>query len=523
VTKPPIAGTSRSLDEPLGRPGALSSRLTRRGARRLGRIRRILGRPTRGGAWPRAEAVLGALTATLASLPPGLRARALRGPDVRGFLSEAETWLEVRRLAAEVMATGGRAPSPARRTRLLARLFDRLARTEHLATLAPRGRIDAGLPGRCLTFARRRLMDAVADLSAFLLGLRLAYPSPGGVDVRLRFREDPEQGRPAGRIDLGACAGPAGALGIVGGPGTVRRGARGATRRDSPARASVRATLRDRTLFLRAPGAKEVVLPAAGSRLMAPDPPPGRRRGPGRDRRNRDALRLVRRNLIPGTSIVLTPVLDSRPHRLRVTRDAPGHGPRLARALRVLMVAWPEAQREILRRTYMVVPVREPGTVSWSLASRPGVSFINMAGKSIIDLADDLLHETAHHRLHDLQEVERLLVHGPDTEEVQAFDSPWRGTRRPLHGLLHGAFTFLFRAELLRRVLRVARGHPRLLARDRGGAEPAVLRRELGRETRMIASALRDLEGAARSGLLAPSGRRLLRHLRTWSASLRRF
>jgi len=514
LTEPAI--TSWSLDEPLGRPGALSSRLTRRGARRLGRIRRALGRSSRGGAWPRGEAVLGALAATLASLPPGPRARALRGPDVRGFLSEAETWLAVRRLAAEVMATGRRAPSPARRTRLLARLFDRLARTEHLAALAPRGRIDAALPGRCLTFARRRLADAVADLSAFLLGLRLVHPSPGVVDVRLRFREDPEQGRPAGRIDLGACAGPAGALGIVGGPGTLRRGARDGARRHSPARAGVRATLRGRTLFLRAPGAAEVVLPAAGSRLMAPERPAGR------DRRTGDALRLVRRNLIPGTSIVLTPVLDSSPRRLRVTRDTPGFGPRLARALRVLMVAWPEAHREILRRTYMVVPVREPGTVSWSLASRPGVSFINLSGKSIIDLADDLLHETAHHRLHDLQEVATFLVRGPDTEEVQAFDSPWRGARRPLHGLLHGAFTFLFRAELLRLVLRVARAHPRLLARDLGRSEPAILRRELGRETRMIASALRDLEGAAHSGLLAPSGRRLLRSMRSWSARLRR-
>ncbi len=496
-------------------------------AKRLGRVRRALARSSRSGPTPPAAALLGALSATLDSLPSGCRDRALRGPDVRGFLSEAETWLAVRRLAAEVIRMRGREPS---RRRLLARLFDCLARTEHLATLAPRGRIDAGLPERCLTFARGRLADAVADLSAFLLGLRLAHPMQSAIDVRLRFREEPEQGRPRGRIDLGAYAGPAGALGIIAGRGVPRPDPRGPAGRDREVPARLRATLRGRTLLLREPGAGSAILPAAGSHLLSPDlgsgasrsTPPGPRRSPGRGRSSRAAPRLVRRPLIPGTSIVLTPVVVSSRRRLRVARDAPAYGPRLARALRVLMVAWPEAHREIQRRTYMVVPVREPGTVSWSLASRPGISFINVAGKSIIDLADDLLHETAHHRLHDLQEIARLLVGGPDTEEVQAFDSPWRGARRPLHGLLHGTFTFLFRAELLRRVLRVARRRPRLVAREVGDAGRATLRRELGRERRMIASALRDLERAARSGLLAPEGRRLLRSMRSWSDRLRR-
>ncbi len=153
---------------------------------------------------------MSALSATLAALPPEIRDRALRGPDLRGFLSEVETWLTIRRVASEIVAIGPRPRRGARRRQALARLFDRLARTGHLATLVPGGRIDAGLPERCLAFARRRLDDAVADLSAFLLGLRLAYTVAGTIEVRLRFREDPEQGRPAGRIDLGSFAGPAG-------------------------------------------------------------------------------------------------------------------------------------------------------------------------------------------------------------------------------------------------------------------------------------------------------------------------
>jgi HEXXH motif-containing protein len=183
-------------------------------------------------------------------------------------------------------------------------------------------------------------------------------------------------------------------------------------------------------------------------------------------------------------------------------------------------MSWPEAHREIERRTFMVVPIREPGTVSYSMAARPGISFINVSGKSPIDLADDLLHETAHHRLHDLQGTVDLMVQGPETLEVQAFHSPWRGTRRPLHGLLHGAYTFLFRAELFRRVLRVQRNRMRASGARLEATESAFVRRELRREKRMIASALKDLEGASRSGLLTPAGRRLVRGMRAWFARL---
>jgi len=226
--------------------------------------------------------------------------------------------------------------------------------------------------------------------------------------------------------------------------------------------------------------------------------------------------------MIPGTSIVLAPVVESSPRRLRVTREARGLGRRLARALRIIMVSWPEAHREIERRTFMVVPIREPGTVSYSMASRPGISFINVFGKSLVDLADDLLHETAHHRLHDVQETVALMRSGPETLEVQAFDSPWRGSRRPLHGVLHGAYTFLFRAELFQRVHRVARQHPRTLAAELGPSGRAFVLTELRREKRRVASALRDLGSAGRSGLLTPPGLGLLHDMRAWFARLSR-
>lgn len=500
---------SRLWDEPLGRRGALSSRLAGLSRARVRRVRRALRGKAQSRPRPRAGALLDSLASTLASLPEASRLPILLGPDLRGFLAEAETWLEVGRLAATIPRAGGGDPGGKR----LARLFDRIARTEHLLTLVPRGRLDPGFPRRSLVFARRRFEGALDDLSAFVLSLRLAHSVPGPFAVSLRFREEPEQGRPRDRIDLGVLSTPAGPLGIVP-PGTAapREGAR------------VRAVLRRGALAWRIAGDGGAIVPAAGSRITAPDldPEAPRRAGALRRRVRARGTRLVRRETIPGTSILLAPLVESRPRRLRVARQVPGLARRLARALRIVRIAWPEAHREILLRTRMVVPVHEPGTVSWSLAARPGISFIHVSGKSLVDLADDLLHENSHHRLHDMEEASRLLRPGADTEEVQSFDSPWRGTRRPLRGILHGAFTFLFRAGLLRRVLRASRRHPGLLAADLGRAGPSFVRRELRREIGMIGRALRDLKRASACGLLAPAGVRLVRRMSAVYRDVRR-
>jgi len=467
------------------------SRLT---LRRIAAARRRFAALPRPDAVPAAASLLSALLASLRTLPRPVRDQVLAGPDIRGFLAEAGTWLEVGRLSR------GAAIVPSR-------LFDRISRTQYLVTLVPRGRLDPGFAARCRRFARGRLEAACFDLGAFVLGLRLAHPRPGTLIVPLRFAEEAEQGRPGDRIDLGTLSGPTGALGIVlGGAGRGRRVAR------TPASSSrLRASLDGARLTLETPGGVRVIVPGAGTPLRAPD----LERGTGGGRVG-SVLRIVRRAVLPGTSILLAPTVLSAPRRLRVLKEAPDPGRRLTRALLVVRVAWPEAAREIARRTFMIVPIREPGTVSYSMAARPGVSFINVTGKSLVDLADDLLHETAHHRLHDLQWGTALLKPGPEAEEVQAFDSPWRGTRRPLHGLLHGAYTFLFRADLFRRILR-ARGSLELSGVALGAPARRFVRREAARERRMIRSALRDLERASRAGLLTPPGRRLVRWMRRWS------
>ena len=487
---PPSAGASR----------ALTDAVVARAARRLDRVRNGSRGPGRAARLPAAGELLRDLRLSLVQAGPAIRRRFLHSPGLRGFLAEAELWLQVIGLA--------RAARGRRATRAIDRLFDRVCGTDQMIVLLPRGRIDAGFPGRARRLAGQRLRRAVADLAAALLGLRLALPGRHRAlsALHLEFHPDPEQGRPFDRIDLGTIPAAAGLLTIAAAPSRRSKGHAVAVGR-------LQARLAARTLFLRAGDGRRSIVPVPGTRLGHP----------AREReRARAAIgpRLLRRPVIPGTTIALTPQLHSTARRLRIGRPVRGLGMRLARALRLVQLAWPEAHAEILRRTRLLVPVRETGLVSYSLASRPGVSFINVTGKATLDLADDLLHETAHHLLHDLQEVRQLLRRGPATAEVQAFDSPWRGNRRPLHGLLHGAYTFLFRADLFDRVLRVRRRHPRLLAPLLGRRTPAWIASACRRELRQVATALADLDAAARDGLIRPAGRSLLRGLHAWHRRL---
>jgi HEXXH motif-containing protein len=189
---------------------------------------------------------------------------------------------------------------------------------------------------------------------------------------------------------------------------------------------------------------------------------------------------------------------------LRAGAETRGLRPLLARALRLLRELWEEGLHEVLAHTRIVVPLSERGTVSYSLPDRPGVSFINVRGKSIFDLADDLLHETAHHRLHGLEELQHL---GSDDGEPR-YHSPWRRSLRPLHGILHAAYTFTYRAHLLDRALRIKRA-----GRIRDLPQRSWLARELAFETGALRLSVTDLEDAGRRGLLTQAGSRLVRRI----------
>ena len=141
------------------------------------------------------------------------------------------------------------------------------------------------------------------------------------------------------------------------------------------------------------------------------------------------------------------------------------------------------------------MPLDQKGVVSYSLPERPGTSYINVQGKRVVDLADDLLHETAHHRLHSLEEVAPLERKGADAH----YYSPWRRQVRPLHGILHATYTFTFRAQLFQCLLALPGRLPR-----------AWLRREIDRERDMLQQSLRCLRDAEDRRLLTAVGSRLL-------------
>ncbi len=467
--------------------GRLDTRVAAATAARLRRLERRLaarGR-MRGGDRRGLRRLARTARALLGEIPGRLRVETLRGPDLRGFLAEAETWLRVERLAAAVAA--GRSGTTARAASA-ADLFERISRTEHLAHLVPRGRIDAGFAARARRFALERLDRVASDLGATLVGVRLAAgPAGRRIEATLTAHACAEQGRPADRIDLGSIAGPAGPLGLRARPGS-----------------RIRLRLERGLLRIDGGAARTRYIPAAGT-LLAPVSSP-----------------LVTRRRIPGSPILLAPALRSTPRSLGVGRDLPGLDARLGRALRLVRLAWPGAHRDLVARTVMVVPVREPRLVSYSLADRPGISFINVHAKTTLVLADDLVHENAHHLLHDVEAVTRLVPPGPEAEEVQAFDSPWRRERRPLRGILHGTFTFLFRAELFARLLEARAARPRLITPLLGPRDPAFLRRELRREIDQVGRGIDDLRRAGAVRLLTRDGRALLRQMETWRGRIRR-
>jgi len=351
-------------------------------------------------------------------------------------------------------------------------LFDLVARSEMLPVLVPRGRLPRDFAARCLRAARARGQVLEIEKAALDAASRDRDWLEGLAATRL--------GSPAARRFEGLTARRLEGL-------TARRLARLAARYPGDAEEGL--------------AAGELAVP--GTRWLV-------------DRRG--ALRA--RTVIPGTGIVVGPPLRSGRTRLRAVRDRPGaerSARRLGRALALLDAAWPEAGAEVRRRTRLVLPLAEPGLVSFSLPARPGVSFINLRGKSIVDLADDLLHETAHHRLHAIERRRRLVPAFAVGEGAPRFWSPWRRAPRPARGILHAVYTFAFRAELLTRMATVSTAlgtHGSASPRRSAALAPVSLRAEAARERRRLRSALEDLRRAARKGLLTAEGWRLLAPLR---------
>jgi hypothetical protein len=360
-----------------------------------------------------------ALRATLDHLRgPGRRAF-LWGPDLRGWLGAAEEALDLIRPVGQV------------------ELFERLVRGPHLATVMPRGRLDAAAHKRARALGKRLLRRAFQRLPAVLLFL--TPPGKRFGPFSLDTSADAEEARAAGEVHV---AFPLPYTWKLAGPAQVE-------------------------LF-----GEEV-------RLLVRKP------------RSRHAPR----ERVPCSGIVLARRIIAGRKGLRPGPAVRGLGERLGQSLDLLRRAWPDAWREVLIHTRVLVPVEQRGVVSYSLIERPGTSYINVQDKRPVDLADDLLHETAHHRLHSLEELTPLERKGADAH----YYSPWRRQVRPLHGILHATYTFTFRAQLFCRLLDLPDRLPR-----------AWIRREIEREREMLEHSLRYLSDAAERRLLTAAGSRLV-------------
>ena len=359
-----------------------------------------------------------ALLATLDHLRGARRRAFLWGPDLRAWLSAAEEAASLANPAGEE------------------ELFDVLARGPHLATVLPRGRMEAASLRRARTLGNRLLRRVFRRLPEVLLFLTPPGKSFG--PFTLDLEDDAEEARVAGELHV---AFPS--------PYTWKL--------DSPARVEL--------------CGDEVRMPLRNTRP-----------------------RYQPRERVPYSGIVVARRAIAGRQGLRPGPAARGVAQRLGEGLDLVRQAWPDAWREILIHTRVLVPLDERGVVSYSLPERPGTSYINVQGKRIVDLADDLLHETAHHRLHSLEELAPLERKGVDAH----YYSPWRRQVRPLHGILHATYTFTFRAQLFQCLLALPGRLPR-----------AWLRREIDRERDMLQQSLRCLRDAEDRRLLTAAGSRL--------------
>jgi HEXXH motif-containing protein len=344
----------------------------------------------------------------------------------------------------------------------LAEVFEKVAATTHLLELVPAGAAPKDLPLRARNLGQELLRRRLQELPLLVWGwIRPAEARRGTIFLR----EDSEQGIPAGELWLGG--------------GTC-------------------------VLSWSGPRRPRSVTYEFGPR--------GLKLKPGR---NWEPAAISN---VGNSDVRIGHVIVSGARALRVAGRSGAAELRLGRALALIDAAWPVAGGWLRRRTDRVVPLIEPGTISYSLRTRPGVSFICAGGKTVLELADDLVHENAHHELHwreELGELER-------SDGSPNYYSPWRRSMRPLRGILHGCFTFLRRAELFIRLLAASRRRAVLAGVRISSGRRRFLARGVLEECSALEFSLADVERAARRGELTPGGKKLLLEMQTDLSRLRR-
>jgi len=123
---------------------------------------------------------------------------------------------------------------------------------------------------------------------------------------------------------------------------------------------------------------------------------------------------------------------------------------RIEKALSVIKRFSPDSYKTFLNFTHTILPINEPGIVSYSLQNLPGYSCINLFERDFIDLMDDLIHENGHHYLNSYLNFCELI--NEDDEKI--YYSPWRNSLRPIRGIYHACFTFFWALHLFGNLFR---------------------------------------------------------------------
>ena len=152
--------------------------------------------------------------------------------------------------------------------------------------------------------------------------------------------------------------------------------------------------------------------------------------------------------------------------------------------------------------------------MSFSYRPRPGLSFINCFDRDNLDLIDDLVHENSHHHLNLLLR-KHVLYHRDHQQQI--FYSPWRRSVRPVHGILHAAFTFTMGALLFEKLSSWAETSNGMKRWKEAGLTRSDLLRARFRcleEIESVRYSIRDLDYAGRHlKWITGSGARLVRQL----------
>lgn len=170
------------------------------------------------------------------------------------------------------------------------------------------------------------------------------------------------------------------------------------------------------------------------------------------------------------------------------------------RAMEILRDCAPLPFGEVQTNTTVVVPIRTPYATGFTVDSCRGAVFVTPE-ESLIDTIDHLVHESAHNKLHTIEDLNRLL----QPMGAQRFASPWRTDPRPMSGLVHGAYVFTLVGFALAQIA----NHLEQAA--------AAIRHRVAIYHGQVAQALDTIEGHAK---LTPAGAEFALFLRNWHAEL---